>query len=167
MVETGTFGAVTTEILAEEQLPVFTIESNPRYCGFAWIRLLRRRNVMLRCGDTRDELKKLIEGPLGSKLDCNVFFYLDAHWNEDLPLAQELEIIFSRFCAAVVIVDDFEVPGDPGYGYDNYGPGQALNLDYIGPIMPSTGLQCSIHQHLPLRKPVLVVVASCSAKSKA
>jgi hypothetical protein len=24
------------------------------------------------------------------------------------------------------VIDDFEVPGDPGYGFDDYGPGRCL-----------------------------------------
>jgi hypothetical protein len=47
--------------------------------------------------------------------DSPLFFYLDAHWNEDLPLAEEIDLIFSRSPCAVVMIDDFEVPGDPGF----------------------------------------------------
>ena len=61
----------------------------------------------------------------------SVFAYLDAHWEEDLPLAQELEIIASNWSHAVVMIDDFRVPGDEGYGYDDYGPGKALTADYL------------------------------------
>jgi hypothetical protein len=59
-----------------------------------------------------------------------VFFYLDAHWQEHLPLAEELEIIFTSWREAVVMVDDFKVPGSD-YAYDDYGPGKALTLEYL------------------------------------
>jgi hypothetical protein len=32
-------------------------------------------------------------------------------------------------------VDDFQVPGDHGYGYDNYGVGKALTREYIVPLV--------------------------------
>ena len=48
-----------------------------------------------------------------------------------LPLRDELELIFARCRNPVVIIDDFKVPDDPGYGYDNYGPDQALTLEFV------------------------------------
>ena len=39
------------------------------------------------------------------------------------------------------MIDDFEVPGDAGYGYDDYGPGKALVLDYIRPAISEHQLQ--------------------------
>jgi hypothetical protein len=80
-------------------------------------------------------LKALFDGPLATPNDSPLFAYLDAHWNADLPLAEELEIIFSRRPEAVVMVDDFEVPGDVGYSYDDYGPNKALDADYIAPVV--------------------------------
>jgi hypothetical protein len=38
-------------------------------------------------------------------------------------------------------VDDFQVPGDSGYGYDDYGPGKALTLDYVRPLRDQYGLR--------------------------
>jgi hypothetical protein len=70
----------------------------------------------------------------------NLFIYLDAHWNADLPLADELDIVFNACPPAVVMVDDFQVPDDPGYGYDDYGPGQALTADYIAPAVEAFAL---------------------------
>jgi hypothetical protein len=62
------------------------------------------------------------------------FIYLDAHWEEDLPLREELEIIREAWDRAIVMIDDFAVPGDPGYGYDDYGSGKALEQDYLPPM---------------------------------
>jgi hypothetical protein len=33
----------------------------------------------------------------------------------------------------VVMIDDFQVPFDTGFKYDDYGPGQALTASYIAP----------------------------------
>ena len=57
-----------------------------------------------------------------------LFIYLDAHWEEDLPLAEELAVIARATTRCIVMIDDFQVPGD-GYAYDNYGPGKALVED--------------------------------------
>jgi hypothetical protein len=48
-------------------------------------------------------------------------FYLDAHWNQDLPLCEELDVILAAWRHCIVIIDDFEVPGQPGFKYDRYG----------------------------------------------
>ena len=31
------------------------------------------------------------------------------------------------------MIDDFQVPDDPGYAYDDYGPGKALTPDLVDP----------------------------------
>jgi hypothetical protein len=140
IVETGTYLGTTTEYMAATGLPVYTIEGHPRHYGFARARLWRKPNVKLYQGDSRIELKKLLDGPLKSLTSTSLFFYLDAHWNEDLPLADEIDIIFGRSLNAVVMIDDFEVPGDPGFDYDDYGAGKALNVEYIAPLAEKHGL---------------------------
>ena len=64
-------------------------------------------------------------GNLGS---WRKFFYLDAHWEGDLPLQEEIEIILRRFPNFLIMIDDFRVPGDSGYGFDDYGPTKMLAL---------------------------------------
>jgi hypothetical protein len=49
------------------------------------------------------------------------FFYLDAHWEVDIPLLEELTIILSTAAEFVIVIDDFMVPHDPGFGFDVYG----------------------------------------------
>ena len=141
IVETGTFLGATTELMSQTGLPVFTIELDPRNYGFARARFWRRRNVKLFHGDSRTALLGLFDGALNSFSSLVVFFYLDAHWNDDLPLAEEIDIIFGRCPLAVIMIDDFEVPSDAGYGYDDYGPGKALVLDYIRPAISAHHLQ--------------------------
>lgn len=68
-----------------------------------------------------------------------LFAYLDAHWGEDLPLAEKLEIVFSWDSDAIVMIDDFQVPDDPGYAYDDYGPGKALTPDLVDPACRRLG----------------------------
>jgi len=64
----------------------------------------------------------------------------DAHGGSSLPLAQELDVIFAQCPPAIVMIDDFEVPGDEAYGYDDYGPGNALTPDYIADAMQAYAL---------------------------
>jgi len=141
IVETGTFLGATTELMSQTGLPVFTIESRPRNYGFARARFWRRRNVNVLYGDSRAGLRRLFDGALRPFSSFTLFFYLDAHWNDDLPLAEEIDIIFSRCPTAITMIDDFEVAGDAGYGFDDYGPGKALVLGYITPALSAHQLQ--------------------------
>ena len=140
IIETGTFRGATTEYLAKTGLPVFTFEFNHRNFGFARHRLLWRRNVRMRLCDSRAGLRLLLDGRLRGWREERLLFYLDAHWNEDLPLGGEVEIIFGRCRSAIVMIDDFEVPGDPGYVFDDYGRGNTLNTAYIAPCIRAYGL---------------------------
>jgi predicted O-methyltransferase YrrM len=139
IVETGTYRGTTTEFLAKFGRHVYTVEAHRREYGFSRFRLRKQRNVTLLRADSREALRRWLDGPLHS-LASTVFFYLDAHWDADLPLGEELDIIFSRCPAAVVMVDDFQVPGDPAYGYDDYGPGKGLTPEYIARTMQAHGL---------------------------
>jgi predicted O-methyltransferase YrrM len=140
IVETGTYLGTTTELLAATGLPVFTVEAHPHRYGFARARLWRRRNVTLIHDDSRAALRQLFDGPLRGFANHVVFFYFDAHWNDDLPLLEELNIAFDCCPNAVVMVDDFRVPGDLDYGYDDYGLGKALTDDYISTTIAKKGL---------------------------
>ncbi len=119
-------------------VPVFTVESDRRTYGFATARLRRHRGVTLEFGDSRRFLRELI-GNAGLPR-ARVFFYLDAHWGEDLPLVSELEIICLGAPEALIMIDDFQVPGDSGYGFDDFGPGRVLTDELIDPIVERFGL---------------------------
>jgi hypothetical protein len=60
--------------------------------------------------------------------ETRIFFYLDAHWHQHLPLLQETDWIFSKYSNFVIMIDDFAVPTDEGYTYDDYGPGKQIGL---------------------------------------
>lgn len=130
IIETGTFRGASTEFFADLcPGPVFTIEADQRLYGYSRARLFRCRNVVSLLDDSRNGLRGLIGNTrLQGK---RILFYLDAHWGTDLPLGEEIDLIFSNWDEAVVLVDDFQVPSDPGYRYDDYGEGKALTLEYI------------------------------------
>ena len=148
IVETGTCRGATTEYFSAFGLPVFSIEANPRFYGYARVRLRRCRYVNLLLGDSRSMLRRLFSGALQDRSEMTIFFYLDAHWNDDLPLAEELGIVFRGCSRAVVMIDDFQVPFDPGYGYDDYGPGKALTSDYIAAAVAQNSL-CAFYPATP------------------
>lgn len=135
IIETGTYRGTTTALFAETTLPVYSVESHPRFYGFARMRFRNHRDtVHLYHNDSRAFLTMLSKNPKVPKED--LFFYLDAHWKDDLPLREELEIIFSNWSRPIVMIDDFQVP-DSDYSYDDYGPGKTLNLDYLAPVIPA------------------------------
>jgi hypothetical protein len=134
IVETGTWIGETTGYLADSaKVPVFTSEINHRFHSLARKRLVDYPNVALHLSDSRRFLRSLAEN--SDLTQRRTFFYLDAHWYKDLPLREELEIIADAWSEYVIMVDDFQVPGDDGYGFDNYGDGLALNVEYIAPVV--------------------------------
>ncbi len=128
IIETGSFRGDTTAFLSGFGT-VHTAESNDRFFGFCQARFLFKRHVHVFRGDSRQVLRKL--KPSLSTQRC--FIYLDAHWEKDLPFREELAIL-GDWADPIIMVDDFQVPDDPGYMYDSYEAG-TLNLDYL-PDLP-------------------------------
>jgi hypothetical protein len=138
IVETGTYRGTTTALFGATSLPVYTAEVNPRYFSYAKLRFLfNRANIHLYQSESRAFLRDLSKD--SSVANEDVFFYLDAHWGEDLPLRDELDIIFSKWRRPIVMIDDFQVPNSD-YGFDDYGPEKGINLRYIDPIVSARKL---------------------------
>jgi hypothetical protein len=129
IVETGTFFGTTTEFFATFGLPVVTVELNPAHAAQSRERLKALKNVRLLEMDSISALRELLHDR--SDRSVPTLFYLDAHWEKHLPLRDEAELAVSNFPKAVLLIDDFKVPGDPGYSFDDYGPGKRLDLDYL------------------------------------
>ena len=47
------------------------------------------------------------------------FVYLDAHWYKELPLDEELRIL-EKYREVVIVIDDFQVPENSLWKFDNY-----------------------------------------------
>jgi hypothetical protein len=138
IVETGTFLGNTAGWMNHvTQLPVYSSEINRHFHLLARKRLAERAEVRLELGESIDLLRGLAATPLRGQ---RVFFYLDAHWHERLPLADELRTISAHWRDFVVMVDDFEVPWDEGYGFDDYGFGRSLTLGCFGRLFRELGL---------------------------
>lgn len=140
IVETGTYRGTSTEFFNQSSgLPVYSVEVHPRFYTYSKNRLKDEKDIHLHLSDSRSFLKDVVMKKVPK--DASVFFYLDAHWYNDLPLLEEMRII-KHWEKALVLVDDFKVPGDDGYSYDDYGPDKQLTLDYLSPL----------DKEMPLRK---------------
>ena len=102
IIETGTYRGTTTEWMAAFQLPIHSIESEPESFGFSAERFKATRNVALVHGDSRPHLRRLLGEVVPA--DACVLAYLDAHWEDDLPLGEELEIVFGDPRRTIVMV---------------------------------------------------------------
>jgi hypothetical protein len=126
-IETGAYMGTTTEMLAGLGRPVFSCELNRVNFLRAGVRLARFANVSLTNLDSRTFLRCLLDSgtPIGLP-----FIYLDAHWNDDLPLPEEIDLIADSLRDFVIFVDDFQQP-DAGYAFDRYENGNELTLDFL------------------------------------
>lgn len=129
IIETGMYRGTTTEWFCQFGLPVFAAEIEPRYATFCRLRLARCPNVEIAPMGSLEALRRWAGSTAIN--NRNTLFYLDAHWRDHLPLAQELDLIRSNFSRWAIVVDDFKVPFDSGYGFDDYGPDRVLDIDFL------------------------------------
>lgn len=130
IIETGAHLGSTTELFARTGLEVHSVEIHQPWVRFTRKRLERKGlQAHVHHGDSRAVLAALARD--GVLTDRPTLFYLDAHWDEDLPLREEVELVFAHWRQPVVMIDDFEVPGTD-YGFDDYGAGRRLTLRYLG-----------------------------------
>jgi hypothetical protein len=138
IIETGTYIGNTTAYMAETSgVRVITCEVDKRFHKVAKTRLSDFDNIQFYLGDSRGFLKNLIDNGMGNK---TAFFYLDAHWYADLPLQEEIDLIATNWNRYCILIDDFRVPGDEGYGYDSYSFGKSLELALIENSITKHGL---------------------------
>ncbi len=130
IVETGSFRGSTTEYFAKlMDIPIYSVECNPRNFYHSYARLRKYSHVHLALDDSVEFIKALAHNVNVPK--DRVFFYLDAHWYDYLPLYDELKTISEEWTNYSIMIDDFEVPDDAGYGFDAYGKGRKIGIDYI------------------------------------
>ena len=131
VVETGAHRGVTTKFLAQTfGVKTISCEIHPDYFWEGRWRTLPQRNCRIFPEDTREFLRRI-----GSRMkspEDRVLIYLDAHWDpQDLPLLEELKIIHSQIRHAIILIDDFRHPEDPGYGFDEYAGGVNIELKLL------------------------------------
>jgi len=121
-VETGTFLGYAMPWASRTFRKVWTIEINAKYVEQAQIANRSLGNVTFVHGDSASALPGIVK-----QLDCPTLFWLDAHAGggsygseDNCPLAQELETIFSSPFEHCVLIDDaraFLAPPPPPFNY--------------------------------------------------
>jgi len=130
VIETGTHRGGTTQFLSHVSgAPVRTVEAEPRFYHFARRRFPEDGTVRVVLGDSRTFLEQLSADPATTA--APTFFYLDAHWGSDCPLTDEVELISERWADPLILIDDFAVPHDPGYGFDLHPDGWPFDLEQL------------------------------------
>ncbi len=129
-IETGTYLGLTTHFLANTArmrgASVHSCEINDDYYIIASRTVGDMTNVHLHHGNSVDFLRSL-----SAKVsDAVNFVYLDAHWYKYLPLRDELAVI-GNWPNTVVMIDDFKVPFDEGFGWDKYDEDSEICMRYI------------------------------------
>lgn len=139
VIEAGTYRGATTERLREmTAAPIMTIEVSGRYFEYARRRLSRLPDVLVIKGDSAEQIRRVAASP-SHRASGKVFAYLDAHWGPGLPTRYELLELLTGWDTVCVVVDDFKVPEDPGYGFDDYGPGLVVDQTLLAGL-PLAGM---------------------------
>jgi len=131
--ETGTYRGTTTDFMARTSAAhVFTCELHPNFFRFCSERFRGAPNITVAHLDSRTFVRQYVPRFAGAGTSL---FYLDAHWHaDDLPLLEELRLVFEYAPRAAILIDDFQVWDDPGYNFDDYGAARRLTLDYLSPL---------------------------------
>ncbi len=132
--EGGTNLGGSTEYFASHfEGEIHTAELMQRFHTIASMRLRRFRQVHRHRGNSTEVLSRVLDAQGRAAFG---FHYLDAHWYDYLPIRDELALIREKSDRHVIMIDDFRVEGDAGYGYDDYGPETGvLELGYIADLL--------------------------------
>lgn len=126
--ETGTWHGKTALSVSKHIDNVITVEVNKNFHKIAATTLQGVENVTL----ILESSPKAMENTLENN-QKGLIFFLDAHWQENWPLLDELRVIAEKNIKPVIMIHDFFVPDENGnarFGYDTY-KGQPLNLSYV------------------------------------
>jgi predicted O-methyltransferase YrrM len=134
IVETGTYLGSTTEYLMKiSKIGIHSIEKNQTFYEAARARfeLIDVHNqINLIHGDSAIELKNLL--PTDNFQKNIIFAYLDAHWDDELPLRAELLALKDSKLKFIAVIDDFRIPNER-YGFDTF-DGKPIN-SYVDDLL--------------------------------
>ena len=106
LIETGTYRGTTTEFLARHfARPIYSCEIDRRCFLGSRRKLAGFPQVELVQSDSRPFLRYILAR---LRRQAPLLVYLDAHWWDDLPLREEIEIILGSGHDAAIMIDDFE-----------------------------------------------------------
>jgi predicted O-methyltransferase YrrM len=121
-IETGTYLGTTTQYLSSMvSEKTFSIEINKKSLEISKKRLKNEivsGSIELILGNSKIEMEKVLK-----TLDPNkhrILVYLDAHWLDYVPLKAEIQSLLDWNGLFIAIIDDFMIPTDVGYGFDQY-----------------------------------------------
>lgn len=172
IIETGTYFGYSTKYFAKQGLPIITVESVQNHLDIAQVTCAGLDNIEFIKGSSNDVLDQMVTKKFAEKFNL---YYLDAHWEEHIPLYQEIDIIAARNPESVMMIDDFKVPTDEEYAYDSYGDTN-LDLIYISDLIDKYDLKlyfptiAAVHDYCTIDiiapRGTLVITASSKVAEK-
>lgn len=130
VIETGTEYGFTTKFFSNYSKKIVSIEKSKTNFLLAKRNLQNEENIQLILNDSKNIGKILEDEKISISKDNSIFFYLDAHSDDDYPLLDEIKYIFEKYQNYIILIDDFQVPNDENYGYDSF-KGKKLNIEFI------------------------------------
>jgi len=142
IIETGTFIGSTTPVLGIlSGVPVVTIELDKRLAlrnQKTFTRLYPDLSITQKFGSSEKQIIEVLER---ISPEVKIFAYLDAHWFDYLPVTDELFALANWGGDFIALIDDFENPYDPNYGFDEYRNGNKIGKHLIP---KNLGLRCFV-----------------------
>jgi len=121
-IETGTFLGSSSHLFqglgVEKTYSIEIVEEYATIARNRYQQMIRQGLLEITLGSSVDHLPKVLGG---IKNEHAIIAYLDAHWHDHLPTAEEINLLIGWGGPFLAIVDDFQVPNFPGYGFDQYG----------------------------------------------
>lgn len=131
-IETGTNVGSTLKYVARKypHIKCYSCEPDKRAYEFACRNTKEYRNVNLYNQASGEFIKEILTN--NTEVDRGpTLFWLDAHgYGFDWPLRQEIDLITRNWKQALILIDDFYVPGLECFGYDKYEE-QICSFDWI------------------------------------
>jgi hypothetical protein len=124
VIETGSCLFTTTKWFSRNFSKVYTFEINPEFYNIGKTKVEDSEHVESHNTDSVSGLKSIIGSLSGQSL-----FFLDAHWGENCPLLDELDVISGCKIPPIIAIHDFKTD-DPSFGFDSYG-NREFDLNYI------------------------------------
>ncbi len=131
-IETGTNVGSTLHFVGRNYptLQCYSCEPHPETYHAAKEKLADLSNVTLHNKMSPDFLYDLA-AEHQDILPSTSTFWIDSHgFGFQWPLKEEIRYITEKFSDFIIAIDDFQVPGFPEFGYDEY-DGQKCDLDFI------------------------------------
>lgn len=131
-VETGTNVGSTLAYFARKypNIPCLSCEPDAEAFQHARKNVSGLPNITL-YNQTSQQFLETLREKHGDIFQKKALFWLDAHgYGFQWPLKEELAFISGNFAHALILIDDFKVPGQEMFGYDEY-QGQICSYEYV------------------------------------